>query len=303
MKENIIEVKELTKDYKNNRGLFDLSFALKKGEFCGLIGENGAGKSTLMRLLMGFIKPDKGHIYIEGLEPFNNQEPIKEYLGYVPGEINYPDLQKGNDFLTLQAEMDPSFSKDKANYLINKLQLDISAYPKRMSKGMKQKMAIVNAFAKNKEMYLLDEPTTGLDPLMREAFLELLEKEKEDGKAIFMSSNTFEEIERVCSRVIYISEGKIVTDIDITGLNKENLRVFKVKFSDIENFSHEKNVSEVFRCKEEKNELFYAIKKDDINRFLKRISAYKINGISEYSFSLKEYMDSKLRAEHGKKKE
>ena len=303
MKENIIEVKELTKDYKNNRGLFDLSFALKKGEFCGLIGENGAGKSTLMRLLMGFIKPDKGHIYIEGLEPFNNQEAIKEYLGYVPGEINYPDLQKGNDFLTLQAEMDPSFSKDKANYLINKLQLDISAYPKRMSKGMKQKMAIVNAFAKNKEMYLLDEPTTGLDPLMREAFLELLEKEKENGKAIFMSSNTFEEIERVCSRVIYISEGKIVTDIDITDLNKENLRVFKVKFSDIENFSHEKNVSEVFRYKEEKNELFYVIKKDDINRFLKRISAYKINGISEYSFSLKEYMDSKLRAEHGKKKE
>lgn len=303
MKENIIEVKELTKDYKNNRGLFDLSFVLKKGEFCGLIGENGAGKSTLMRLLMGFIKPDKGHIYINGFEPFKNQEAIKEYLGYVPGEINYPDLQKGNDFLTLQAEMDPSFNKDKANYLINKLQLDISAYPKRMSKGMKQKMAIVNAFAKNKEMYLLDEPTTGLDPLMREAFLELLEKEKEDGKAIFMSSNTFEEIERVCSRVIYISEGKIVTDIDITDLNKENLRVFKVKFSDIENFSHEKNISEVFRCKEEKNELFYVIKKDDINRFLKRISAYKINGISEYSFSLKEYMDSKLRAEHGKKKE
>ena len=303
MKEDIIEVKELTKDYKNNRGLFDLSFALKKGEFCGLIGENGAGKSTLMRLLMGFIKPDRGHIYIKGLEPFNNQEAIKEYLGYVPGEINYPDLQKGNDFLKLQAEMDPSFSKDKANYLINKLQLDISAYPKRMSKGMKQKMAIVNAFAKNKEMYLLDEPTTGLDPLMREAFLELLKKEKEDGKAIFMSSNTFEEIERVCNRVIYISEGKIVTDIDITDLNKENLRVFKVKFSDIENFSHEKNVSEVFRCKEEKNELFYVIKKDDINRFLKRISIYKINGISEYSFSLKEYMDSKLRVEHGKKKE
>lgn len=303
MKEDIIEVKELTKDYKNNRGLFDLSFALKKGEFCGLIGENGAGKSTLMRLLMGFIKPDRGHIYIKGLEPFNNQEAIKEYLGYVPGEINYPDLQKGNDFLKLQAEMDPSFSKDKANYLINKLQLDISAYPKRMSKGMKQKMAIVNAFAKNKEMYLLDEPTTGLDPLMREAFLELLKKEKEDGKAIFMSSNTFEEIERVCNRVIYISEGKIVTDIDITDLNKENLRVFKVKFSDIENFSHEKNVSEVFRCKEEKNELFYVIKKDDINRFLKRISIYKINGIAEYSFSLKEYMDSKLRVEHGKKKE
>lgn len=303
MKEDLIEVKELTKDYENNRGLFDLSFTLKKGEFCGLIGENGAGKSTLMRLLMGFIKPDKGHIYINGLEPFKNQEGIKEYLGYVPGEINYPDLQKGNDFLKLQAEMDPSFNKDKANYLINKLQLDISAYPKRMSKGMKQKMSIVNAFAKNKEMYLLDEPTTGLDPLMREAFLELLEKEKEEGKAIFMSSNTFEEIERVCSRVIYISEGKIVTDIDISELNKENLRVFKVRFSNIENFSHEKNISEVFRCKEEKNELFYVIKKDDINRFLKRISAYKTNGISEYSFSLKEYMDSKLRAEHGKKKE
>lgn len=303
MKESLIEINDLTKDYKNNRGLFSVSINLKKGEFCGLIGENGAGKSTLMRLIMGFIKPDSGRILIAGLDPFKSQEEVKQYLSYVPGEINYPDLQKGNDFLKLQAELDPSFNKGKANYLINKLQLDITAYPKRMSKGMKQKMAIVNALAKDKDMYLLDEPTTGLDPLMREAFLEILEEEKKNGKAIFMSSNTFEEVERVCDRVIYISEGKVVSDIDINDVKKQDLRIFKAKFADNEYFSHEKKSSYFFKANEENKEIFYIVKRSDINKLIKKLSDLNITNMSEYNFSLKEYIDFKLEQQNGKKEE
>lgn len=303
MKESLIEINDLTKDYKNNRGLFSVSINLKKGEFCGLIGENGAGKSTLMRLIMGFIKPDSGNILIAGLDPFKSQEEVKQYLSYVPGEINYPDLQKGNDFLKLQAELDPSFNKGKANYLINKLQLDITAYPKRMSKGMKQKMAIVNALAKDKDMYLLDEPTTGLDPLMREAFLEILEEEKKNGKAIFMSSNTFEEVERVCDRVIYISEGKVVSDIDINDVKKQDLRIFKAKFADNEYFSHEKKSSYFFKANEENKEIFYIVKRSDINKLIKKLSDLNITNMSEYNFSLKEYIDFKLEQQNGKKEE
>lgn len=303
MKESLIEINDLTKDYKNNRGLFSVSINLKKGEFCGLIGENGAGKSTLMRLIMGFIKPDSGNILIAGLDPFKSQEEVKQYLSYVPGEINYPDLQKGNDFLKLQAELDPSFNKEKANYLINKLQLDITAYPKRMSKGMKEKMAIVNALAKDKDMYLLDEPTTGLDPLMREAFLEILEEEKKNGKAIFMSSNTFEEVERVCDRVIYISEGKVVSDIDINDVKKQDLRIFKAKFADNEYFSHEKKSSYFFKANEENKEIFYIVKRSDINKLIKKLSDLNITNMSEYNFSLKEYIDFKLEQQNGKKEE
>ena len=303
MKESLIEINDLTKDYKNNRGLFSVSINLKKGEFCGLIGENGAGKSTLMRLIMGFIKPDSGRILIAGLDPFKSQEEVKQYLSYVPGEINYPDLQKGNDFLKLQAELDPSFNKEKANYLINKLQLDITAYPKRMSKGMKQKMAIVNALAKDKDMYLLDEPTTGLDPLMREAFLEILEEEKKNGKAIFMSSNTFEEVERVCDRVIYISEGKVVSGIDINDVKKQDLRIFKAKFADNEYFSHEKKSSYFFKANEENKEIFYIAKRSDINKLIKKLSDLNITNMSEYNFSLKEYIDFKLEQQNGKKEE
>lgn len=303
MKESLIEINDLTKDYKNNRGLFSVSINLKKGEFCGLIGENGAGKSTLMRLIMGFIKPDSGRILIAGLDPFKSQEEVKQYLSYVPGEINYPDLQKGNDFLKLQAELDPSFNKEKANYLINKLQLDITAYPKRMSKGMKQKMAIVNALAKDKDMYLLDEPTTGLDPLMREAFLEILEEEKKNGKAIFMSSNTFEEVERVCDRVIYISEGKVISDIDINDVKKQDLRIFKAKFADNEYFSHEKKSSYFFKANEENKEIFYIVKRSDINKLIKKLSDLNITNMSEYNFSLKEYIDFKLEQQNGKKEE
>ena len=118
-----------------------------------------------------------------------------------------------------------------------------------------------------------------------------------------MSSNTFEEVERVCDRVIYISEGKVVSDIDINDVKKQDLRIFKAKFADNEYFSHEKKSSYFFKANEENKEIFYIVKRSDINKLIKKLSDLNITNMSEYNFSLKEYLDFKLEQRNGEKEE
>ena len=142
---NVIEVKNLTKDYGESKGIFDINFDLRKGEILGFVGANGAGKTTTIRSIMGFIKPDKGNAFVYGIDSWKDAEKTKKYIGYVPGEIAFPDLKTGTEFLKSQAEFLTVKDMSKANYLIDKLQLDPRASLKRMSKGMKQKTAIVAA--------------------------------------------------------------------------------------------------------------------------------------------------------------
>ncbi len=173
-----ISIKNLTKDYGERKGIFDINLSVKKGEVFGLVGINGSGKTTLIRHLMGFLSPDKGYASINNQDCWTKASFIKQKTGYVPGEIAFPDAKTGTDFLKVQESYlkmkDHSYSKT----IINKLELDINANLKRMSKGMKQKTAIVNAFMNNPEVLLLDEPTTGLDPLMQQTFVELILEEK-----------------------------------------------------------------------------------------------------------------------------
>ena len=155
---------------------------MKKGETFGFVGTNGSGKTTTIRNIMGFIKPQKGHVSVLGQHAWEKSYEIKSHVSYIPGEIAFPDLNNGITFLKNQAELLGLKSMDYANYLIKKLQLDPSANLKRMSKGMKQKTAIVAALMSDKEILILDEPTTGLDPLMRETFIELIFEQKAKAK-------------------------------------------------------------------------------------------------------------------------
>ena len=176
-KEVVISVQHLTKDYGLGRGIFDLSFEVHKGEVFGFVGTNGSGKTTTIRHIMGFLKADEGQVQVQGLDSWKDGPEIKQFVSYVPGEIAFPDLSSGTVFLKNQAELLGMKNMDYANMLIDKLQLDPSANLKRMSKGMKQKTAIVAALMADKDILILDEPTTGLDPLMRETFLDIVLEE------------------------------------------------------------------------------------------------------------------------------
>ena len=230
MNDIIIKTSDLTKDYGKSRGVFDIDIEVHKGEVFGFIGTNGSGKTTTIRNMMGFIKPDSGISSINGLDSWTQSADIMKNVSYVPGEIAFPALKSGTEFLKTQAKYLGVTDFEYMNHVIELLQLDPTANLKRMSKGMKQKTAIVAALMGEKEILVLDEPTTGLDPLMREAFLELIREEKQKGHTVFMSSHIFEEIEAVCDRVAMIKDGHIIATTSLYDLRHPTVKNFTVEF-------------------------------------------------------------------------
>lgn len=205
----MIEVQNLTKDYGNGKGVFDLSLTISQGEVFGFLGPNGAGKTTTIRNLMGFIKPTKGKCFIQGIDCTLKREAVMTKVGYIPGEIAFFDSLRGDQFIDFMAEMRHLKDLSYCHQILEMFDLNPKIKIKRMSKGMKQKLGIALAFMHNPEVLILDEPTSGLDPLMQRLFNDLIMNEKEKGKTILMSSHSFEEIEKTCSRVGFIKEGKL----------------------------------------------------------------------------------------------
>jgi ABC-2 type transport system ATP-binding protein len=201
----VIEIDQITKDYGNGKGVFDISMTVEQGEVMGFLGPNGAGKTTTIRQLMGFIHPDSGQVRINGLNCFAKAHEIQKSLGYLPGEIAFMDDMTGLEFIRFIAEMKHLKSLNRAKELMAYYELDLKGKIKKMSKGMKQKLGIVCAFMQEPEILILDEPTSGLDPLMQNKFIEMLKLEKQKGKTILMSSHIFEEVEKTCDRVAIIS--------------------------------------------------------------------------------------------------
>ncbi|MEG2071380.1 MAG: ABC transporter ATP-binding protein, partial [Bacteroidales bacterium] len=181
-----------------------------RGEVFGFLGPNGAGKTTTIRHLMGFIYPDKGSCTIHHLDCATRSAEIQRILGYVPGEIALPDEMTGIGFLKFLAHYRGLHDFSRAEQLIQYFELDARGKLRKMSKGMKQKIAIVSAFMHDPEILILDEPTSGLDPLMQNRFVNLILEEKTKGKTILMSSHVFEEVERTCDRIGIIKQGELV---------------------------------------------------------------------------------------------
>ena len=291
----IIKVENLTKDYGENRGIFNVSFSVKKGEVFGFVGTNGSGKTTTIRHIMGFLKPQSGNCFVLGMDSWKNSCEIKKYVEYVPGEIAFPDLKNGTEFLKNQAELLNLKDMSYANYLIEKLQLDTSANLKRMSKGMKQKTAVVAALMANKEILILDEPTTGLDPLMRLTFLELIKEEKEKGKTILMSSQMFDELESTCDRVALIMDGQIVDIADMNKIQNINYKIYKIEFIEKNDYLNFKKLGfKIIRDQVKYNQVTIKIFDKDINNLFESIKNSKIKFISEIKYNLEKHFKDVL---------
>lgn len=274
---NVIEINKITKDYGNGKGVFDVSFSVEKGEVLGFLGPNGAGKTTTIRQLMGFIKPQKGTVLINGLSCFEDAAKIAKNLGYLPGEIAFMDDMSGNEFIKFIAEMKGIKDHSKAAELIELFELDPTGKIKKMSKGMKQKIGIVCAFMGDPEILILDEPTSGLDPLMQNKFVELIIAEKKKGKTILMSSHIFEEVEKTCDRAAIIRNGKIVMVEKIENLKKSKLKIIDITF---ENPQIAADFAEKIKdATAEDNKVTIKIK-GDINPLIKVASGYDIKDLN-----------------------
>lgn len=284
----VIEVNHLTKDYGEHKGIFDLSLSIKKGEVYGFIGPNGAGKSTTMRHMMGFSRADNGNVTIKNLDSWQDKEKIKEFTGYLAGEIALPNDMTGLQYLKLISKMRKMQSFDYAEELLKYFKINPNAGIKKMSKGMKQKIAIVATFMHDPDIILLDEPTSGLDPLMQERFIDLVEKEKQNGKTIFLSSHIFDEVSKVCDRVGIVKEGNLIKELDMDSLRNNEEKTYIVKFKDDEDLSKMAKLYDDSSIVNEK-ELLIKVSDSDINEFISDLSNCDLIYLKEKEESLEEY--------------
>ncbi|WP_347292616.1 ABC transporter ATP-binding protein [uncultured Brachyspira sp.] len=284
---SVIKVDNISKDYGSKRGVFNLSFEVNRGEIFGMLGPNGAGKTTTIRQLMGFIKSDKGSAKILDMDCFVNRENIQLKLGYLPGEIAFMDEMKGSDFIKFIAEMKSIKNKNRIKELTDLFELDAGRKIKSMSKGTKQKIAIVCAFMNEPEVVILDEPTSGLDPLMQKKFIELILEEKKKGTTIFMSSHIFEEIEKTCDRTAILKEGKLIAIENMEELKSKKNKNFEVVFKTNEEALNFKNKIG-FKSEIDNNIVKVSIVSNEVNNFIKELSNYNILDINSSSQTLEE---------------
>ncbi len=291
----MIKVQNLTKDFGFNRGVFDISFEVKKGEVYGFLGPNGAGKTTTMRMLMGFSHPDSGETFIDGKNCWNEYSEILEDVGYLPGEIALPDGLNGSEFIEMMKNMKHA-DDERINYLLDMFELDPNQNTKRMSIGDKRKLAIVSAFMADSKILILDEPTSGLDPLMQSKFIELIKTEKKRGKTILLSTHIFQEVDASCDRLSIIKDGKIVTTIETKEFRNNENKVFQVELLHDEEF--EKFLTSklnIIYSNKKKKKIKIAINDKEINNLVRTVSKYKTKYFSESKYTLEDYFLSYYR--------
>ena len=293
---SVIEIDNLTKDYGYDRGVFDINLNIEQGEMVGFVGTNGSGKTTTIRNIMGFIKPTSGEVRVNGLNAWEHSSEIVKNIGYVPGEIAFPDLKTGVEFLNSQKEFLGLKSFDYANKLIERLQLDPRANLKRMSKGMKQKTALVAALMNDAPIIILDEPTTGLDPLMRVTFLDIIKEEHKKGKTIFMSSHNFEELEGTCDRVALINDGHLIDVCDMDTINDPAEKEFKIEFKNPEDYkAFIKEDYKVIRLQDIYNQATIKIAAANTAKLLQSLKKYDVKFISEIPYTLEKHFKEALK--------
>ena len=300
-KEVVISVKNLTKDYGKGRGIFDISFDVYKGTVFGYCGTNGSGKTTTLRHIMGFLKPQKGSVTVKGLDAWKDADEIKKYIGYLPGEIAFPPVETGSEFLKIQAETIGLTDMSKAEKMINALQLDPTANLKRMSKGMKQKTAIVAAFMHSPEIIILDEPTTGLDPLMRDVFVNIIKSAKARGATIIMSNHMFDELEETCDYVGFIKNGRLIDVVDMNKLRNLPYRDYEIIFEKEKDYEEMKNSSfKILHKKDDELTLTLRVDVDKTNEMIAEIRKHPIISFTEKKHTLEEHFVKDIAKEEKK---
>ena len=272
--ENAIEIKNLTKNYGRQRGIENINLEIPKGIVYGFIGPNGAGKSTTIKCIMNMIRKNSGQIIINGKKVENKNYEVKQEIGYLPSEIHlYEDLTV-KKLLKYSASFYKKDCTQKTEKLVKRLEIDINKKIEELSLGNLKKVGITLALMHNPQFIIMDEATSGLDPLMQEEFYKILEEEKSEGKTIFFSSHILNEVKRICDKVAIIKEGKIVKIEDIESLEDTNIVKVKIEAEEIEKLEKELEIEQVITKKENKIEFLYS---KEINSLIEKISKYKIS--------------------------
>ena len=254
-------------------GIKDVSLKINKGEIYGFIGPNGAGKSTTIRCIMGLINKNSGNIYIKGNKFNQNDIDIKKIIGYLPSEINlYGDMTIKEILDYHQAFYNKNLNKRRKE-LVKLFKIDEKKKIENLSLGNLKKVGIVLSLMHEPEILILDEATSGLDPIMQNVFHDILVKEKEKGTTILYSSHVLSEVSSICDKVGFIKDGKIIKEDTIENIKKDNYTYLKITSKDIDNIKKDLNLKII---KENNNEVVF-LNNIDTNTLINSLKKYNID--------------------------
>jgi ABC-2 type transport system ATP-binding protein len=229
---SILETNDLTKFYGKDQGLEGLSVCIEEGSTVGFLGPNGSGKTTTIRLLLGLLRPTRGSARIFDLDCWRASSRIREDVGYLPGDLRLYPWLTGRLALRLFGKIRRRDLTRAGHELLDDLGLDPLVKVSKMSRGMRQKLGLVLALAHEPRFCILDEPTTGLDPIVQERLRLRLEALEVRGHTILFSTHTLSEVDRLCRRVIVLREGRLVADAPLETLRRSALRDVEIVWGD-----------------------------------------------------------------------
>jgi ABC-2 type transport system ATP-binding protein len=208
--QTVIDVTGLTKSFGRTRALDGLDLAVQPGEVHGFLGPNGAGKTTTLRILLGLLRADGGTARLLGGDPWADAVALHGRVAYVPGDVMLWPMLTGGEIIDLLGRLHGGLNDGRRTELIERFDLDPTIKARAYSKGNRQKVALIAALATDVELYVLDEPTAGLDPLMGEVFRQYVEEIRQAGRTILLASHILAEVEVLCDRVSIIRTGRVV---------------------------------------------------------------------------------------------
>jgi len=231
---NLISVQNIKKSFKNLKAVDNLSLEIKEGEIYGLLGSNGAGKSTTLNILLGFLTPDSGTALINGVDSTGNADEARNQIGYIPENVSLYPYLTGVENLDYFCKLnDISHSPEKLEEFLDKCGLNKEFHNMRTetySKGMRQKVGIAIALAKEASVYLLDEPASGLDPLASNELSALLRKLASNGAGILMASHDIFRIRETCNRIGIIKNGELLKEMDTSDVSTNELENIYIEY-------------------------------------------------------------------------
>jgi ABC-2 type transport system ATP-binding protein len=283
---NVIEINHLTKHYGKARGITDVSFNVEEGEIFGFIGPNGAGKSTTIRTLLGLIYPTSGSANIFGKDCIKYAPEIAMNVGYLPSEVFYYDKMRVIDLLNYSASFYKKDCSKRIKLLAEMMDLDLKKRIEDLSFGNKKKVGIVQCLLHEPKLIILDEPTSGLDPLMQQKFFDLLHEENRRGASVLLSSHILSEVQRLCSRVAIVKEGRIIKLEKISDLSANSYKKVKIEVRSPLAADYF-NVNGVTNLVIHNNTVSF-LYKGNLNVIMKKISEVEITNIWVEELSLEE---------------
>jgi ABC-2 type transport system ATP-binding protein len=220
----------LTKHYGEVRALVDLDLEVRMGEVFGFLGPNGAGKTTMIRSILDLIHPTAGRATIVGLDSRADSVEIRNHIGYLPSDLSmYPNLT-GRDMITYFANLRGGVDRAYVDQLSSRLEADLAKKVGDLSSGNRQKVGLVLAFMSRPRLIIMDEPSSGLDPLVQREFQSMMREVAAEGRAVFLSSHTLSEVQRVADRVGIIRNGHLVDVEFVDDLRSKAIRTVELQF-------------------------------------------------------------------------